>query len=65
MYLLANPDSETLARFEALVRPMFKLIHALSLKNTNLRTTRDLLLPKLISGELDVSDLPEPESVAA
>ncbi len=44
---------------------MFKLIHALSLKNTNLRTARDLLLPKLISGELDVSDLPEPESVAA
>ena len=26
-------------------------------KNTNLRTTRDLLLPKLISGKLDVEDL--------
>jgi len=26
-------------------------------KNNNLRQTRDLLLPKLISGELDVSDL--------
>ena len=32
---------------------------------SNLRTTRDLLLPKLISGELDVSALPEPETVAA
>ena len=31
----------------------------------NLRTTRDLLLPKLISGELDVSELPEPEAAAA
>ena len=32
----------------------------------NLRTTRDLLLPKLISGELDVSALPDdPEAVAA
>ena len=34
-------------------------------KNANLRTTRDLLLPKLISGELDVSAMPEPEALAA
>lgn len=34
-----------------------------SRKNANLRATRDLLLPKLISGELDVSSLPEPEEV--
>ncbi len=32
---------------------------------SNLRRTRDLLLPKLISGELDVSALPEPEALAA
>jgi type I restriction enzyme S subunit len=35
------------------------------LRNRNLRTTRDLLLPKLISGELDVSAMPEPEALAA
>jgi hypothetical protein len=29
------------------------------MKDTNLRTTRDLLRPKLISGELDLSTLPE------
>ena len=29
----------------------------LYLKNSNLRKTRDLLLPKLISGQLDVEDL--------
>lgn len=34
-------------------------------KNEVLRSTRDLLLPKLISGELDVSHLPEPEAMAA
>lgn len=34
-------------------------------KNTNLRTTRDSLLPRLISGELDVSDLRLPEEAAA
>lgn len=63
--LIANPDSATLSRFEALVRPMFKLVHTLALKNANLRATRDLLLPRLISGELDVSAMPEPEALAA
>lgn len=62
-FLLANPDGDTLAAFDALVRPMFALVQTLARKNANLRTTRDLLLPKLISGELDVSDLPEPQAV--
>ena len=64
-FLLANPDQETLAKFEAVTRPMFQLIQSLALKNSNLRTTRDLLLPKLISGELDVSALSEPQPLAA
>ena len=41
------------------------LVLQLELKNQNLRTTRDLLLPKLISGELDVSTLPEPQGQTA
>lgn len=64
-YMIANPDPELLANFETLVRPMFQLIKKLALKNQNLRTTRDLLLPKLISGEIDVSEIPAPESIAA
>ncbi len=44
---------------------MEELILALVRKNNNLRATRDLLLPKLISGELDVSTLPEPEEALA
>lgn len=64
-FLLANPDPKTLSKFSAVARPMFQLIQSLAFKNTNLRTTRDLLLPKLISGELDVSALPEPEALAA
>ena len=44
---------------------MMDLVLRLERKNRNLRTTRDLLLPKLISGELDVSSLAEPESLAA
>lgn len=64
-FLLTQPDSETLRAFSEKVEPMFRLIHVLALKNANLRTTRDILLPKLISGELDVSALPEPEAMAA
>jgi type I restriction enzyme S subunit len=64
-FRLANPDQETLAKFVAVTRPMFQLIQSLARKNSNLRTTRDLLLPKLISGELDVSAMPEPEALAA
>lgn len=32
-------------------------IDVLESKNTNLRKTRDLLLPKLISGEIDIESL--------
>lgn len=52
-------------QFGKLVKPMRQLAVRLQAKNANLRTTRDLLLPKLISGELDVSALPEPEAAAA
>jgi type I restriction enzyme, S subunit len=51
--------------FAKLVRPMRRLTVTLHNKNLNLRTTRDLLLPKLISGELDVSVMPTPEALAA
>lgn len=64
-YQLAQPDERTLVHFSDAVKPMFRLIHSLARKNANLRTTRDLLLPKLISGELDVSALPDLEAAAA
>jgi type I restriction enzyme S subunit len=54
------PSDKLVAQFEAIAKPMWLMIQNLSVKNQNLRTTRDLLLPKLISGELDVSTLPEP-----
>ena len=43
--------------FRDLVAPLFLEISTLGHKNTTLRRTHDLLLPKLISGELDVSEL--------
>ena len=59
------PSEDVLGRFIELCVPVFKQIRVLAAKNTNLRATRDLLLPKLISGELDVSTLPEPEEAIA
>ena len=64
-FLLPQPDSRTLSRFTELARPMFRLVHTLEKKSANLRTTRDLLLPRLISGELDVSSLPKLEAAVA
>ena len=58
-----RPTAQVLAAFDEIVGPMIALKRRLELASANLRTTRDLLLPKLISGELDVSALPEPESV--
>lgn len=59
------PPPQLAGWFAELVAPMFALCDGLEQKNANLRATRDLLLPKLISGELDVSALSEPEALAA
>ncbi len=66
-FLIAQPDAGILSLFKNAVEPMFLLIKNLGLRNSNLRTQRYLLLPKLISGEIDVSDLKQPsaEEVAA
>ncbi len=46
-----------LLRFNEQMRQSVDLIHNLIFCNQNLRQTRDLLLPKLISGEVNVSGL--------
>ena len=51
------PDRYTLTRFQEIVWPMLQSIKTASRRIKNLRETRDLLIPKLISGELDVSEL--------
>ena len=51
------PDESLLRRFNEHCEPMLLLKENLLRKNANLRRTRDLLLPKLISGALDVSKL--------
>lgn len=51
------PPWSLLNQFDSYILPMYKLKNNLSEKIANLRRTRDLLLPRLVSGELDVSTL--------
>lgn len=46
------PDEATNQKTREVLQPLHGLIIALESKNINLRITRDLLLPKLISGEI-------------
>ncbi len=50
------PDETTLAQFDECVKPIFLELQNLTWKNANLRRTRDLLLPKLISGEVNMEE---------
>ena len=54
---IVKPPDPLVQKFSDIITPMLDSIRMLAMKNTNLRKTRDLLLPKLISGELDVSEL--------
>ncbi|MEW5736351.1 MAG: restriction endonuclease subunit S [Thermodesulfobacteriota bacterium] len=56
-FLLAQPPVRIINHFHQIIGPLFESIYSLDQRNKNLRRTRDLLLPKLISGELDVSEL--------
>lgn len=51
------PSKESLKEFDVVIQPMFGQIRNLRLENDRLTVLRDSLLPKLMSGELDVSDL--------
>lgn len=56
------PSQDLHLQFEEIMAGVVSSVRNHVLRNRNLRTTRDLLLPKLISGEIDVSTLAEPEA---
>lgn len=51
------PDKETLRCFDDIVMPIFLQIRNLTRESHKLADMRDTLLPKLMSGELDISDI--------
>lgn len=51
------PNKEALNAFDDLIQPIFAQIRNLKDENTRLADLRDTLLPRLMSGELNVSDI--------
>ncbi|HRF11141.1 MAG: EcoKI restriction-modification system protein HsdS [Candidatus Accumulibacter phosphatis] len=59
------PDAAATRAFGSAVRPLFQQVETLLLQIQQLAQARDLLLPNLMSGQLDVSGIRLPEEVAA
>ena len=55
-FQIVQPPPALLDRFSAIVAQSFRLIYKLHLQIENLRLTRDLLLPRLLSGQLEIGN---------
>ena len=62
---LLVPAGEVAASFETLVAPLYSQAFQLERQKKKLARARDALLPKLMSGQLDVSGIPLPQPEAA
>ena len=51
------PNKEVLSAFDKLIQPMFAQIRNIRDENASLVKIRDTLLVKLMSGDIDVSDI--------
>lgn len=51
------PSAEELNSFDRIIQPFFAQIRNLRIENARLANTRDTLLPKLMSGEINVSNV--------
>ena len=56
-YPVALPSDEELDEFNKLALPILAQLHSNKAENKRLSATRDALLPKLMSGEIDVSGI--------
>lgn len=56
-YIVKFPNKEILLDFNKIIKPVFENIKNLLYKNQTLKQMRDLLLPRLISGGIDVEKL--------
>lgn len=64
-FIALLPSQTVLDQFEAVVAASFPLIEQLCRQNQKLAEARDLVLPKLMSGQLDVSGIRLPDEIAA
>jgi type I restriction enzyme, S subunit len=56
-YQIPMPPQPILGQFNDFINEIISLLHNFIFRNRNLRRTRDLLLPRLISSAVDVSEL--------
>lgn len=56
-YEMILPSADTIADFQSIVSPMYAQMRVNAIENDKLKRLRDSLLPKLMSGEIDVSDI--------
>ena len=56
-FVVIIPTNDVIKDFCGMVTPLYELIEKNIIENQKLAETRDRILPKLMSGELDVSDL--------
>lgn len=56
-YPICKPPKEVLEEFDDIIKPLFSAILCNTRQNNYLTCARDALLPKLMSGEIDVSDV--------
>ena len=56
-YKLILPSEDELVEFQSLVSPMYAQMRINAIENDKLKRLRDSLLPKLMSGEIDASDI--------
>lgn len=54
---VVTPSAAALEKFEGIVSPMYKEIQENNKQSTTLGKLRDILLPKLMSGDIDVSGI--------
>ena len=54
---LRMPDNDILTRFNSMIEPMVSAIIVNQQENSRLAGIRDAILPRLMSGEIDVSDI--------
>lgn len=59
------PEKEVIRQFDEAVQPLFEQVDVLRSANASAARARDLLLPQLMSGQLDVSGILLPDEVCA
>lgn len=60
-----KPSEDVLEKFNAIVEPIYKQIYILGSQNQYLKEARDILLPRLMTGMIDVSQIDTELSMAA